>query len=258
MSEESLIKQAEVTEEPQTEAAIAGESLEKLEEKDFVTAEYEAPPRPEWLPEKFKTPEALLESYTNLEKKQSQKEEDLKKSWEEELQQQAFANRPENAGDYELPETIDKELAENNKLLDWWSKVSWDNGFSQQEFVDGIEIFRNEYYGEQTSAEDEIKKLGDNGQERVQAVELWANKFFPENIMPSIVRLAETSEGIEAMEHIMESLKGTQSIASESSNKLDEDMVIQMMKDERYHNPAKRDLNWVKQVDDSYAKLFPD
>lgn len=258
MSEESLIKQAEVTEEPQTEAAIAGESLEKLEEKDFVTAEDEAPPRPEWLPEKFKTPEALLESYTNLEKKQSQKEEDLKKSWEEELQQQAFANRPENAGDYELPETIDKELAENNKLLDWWSKVSWDNGFSQQEFVDGIEIFRNEYYGEQTSAEDEIKKLGDNGQERVQAVELWANKFFPENIMPSIVRLAETSEGIEAMEHIMESLKGTQSIASESSNKLDEDMVKQMMKDERYHNPAKRDLNWVKQVDESYAKLFPD
>lgn len=249
MSEESLIKQAEVTEEPQTETT---------EEKDFVTAEDEAPPRPEWLPEKFKTPEALLESYSNLEKKQSQKEEDLKKSWEEELQQQAFANRPENAGDYELPETIDKELAENNKLLDWWSKVSWDNGFSQQEFVDGIEIFRNEYYGEQTSAEDEIKKLGDNGQERVQAVELWANKFFPENIMPSIVRLAETSAGIEAMEHIMESLKGTQSIASESSNKLDEDMVIQMMKDERYHNPAKRDINWVKQVDDSYAKLFPD
>ena len=249
MSEESLIKQAEVTEEPQTETT---------EEKDFVTAEDEAPPRPEWLPEKFKTPEALLESYSNLEKKQSQKEEDLKKSWEEELQQQAFADRPENAGDYELPETIDKELAENNKLLDWWSKFSWDNGLSQQEFSDGIEIFRNEYYGEQTSAEDEMKKLGDNGQERVQAVELWANKFFPENIMPSIVRLAETSEGIEAMEHIMESLKGTQSIASESSNKLDEDMIKQMMKDERYHNPAKRDLNWVKQVDESYAKLFPD
>ena len=64
MSEESLIKQAEVTEEPQTETT---------EEKDFVTAEDEAPPRPEWLPEKFKTPEALLESYSNLEKKQSQR-----------------------------------------------------------------------------------------------------------------------------------------------------------------------------------------
>ena len=210
------------------------------------------------MPEKFKTPEAFAESYSSLEKKFHQKEEDLRNAWEEELQQQAFADRPENAGDYELPETIDKELAENNKLLDWWSKFSWDNGLSQQEFSDGIEVFRNEYYGEQTSAEDEMKKLGDNGQERVQAVELWANKFFPENIMPSIVRLAETSEGIEAMEHIMESLKGTQSIASESSNKLDEDMVIQMMKDERYHNPAKRDLNWVKQVDESYAKLFPD
>ena len=257
MSEESLIKQAEVTEEQHT-PDITDTSDIKSEERDFVTAEDEAPPRPEWLPEKFKTPEAFAESYSSLEKKFHQKEEDLRNTWEEELQQQAFADRPENAGDYALPETIDKELAENNKLLDWWSKFSWDNGLSQQEFSDGIEVFRNEYYGEQTSAEDEIKKLGDNGQERVQAVELWANKFFPENIMPSIVRLAETSEGIEAMEHIMESLKGTQSIASESSNKLDEDMIKQMMKDERYHNPAKRDLNWVKQVDDSYAKLFPD
>ena len=48
----------------------------KSEEKDFVTAEDQAPARPEWLPEKFKTPEALLESYSNLEKKQGQKESD--------------------------------------------------------------------------------------------------------------------------------------------------------------------------------------
>jgi len=257
MSEETTVSQVMEQQTPDT-TDTTDRNEASTEEKDFVTAEDQAPERPEWLPEKFKTPEAFAESYSSLEKKFHQKEEDLRNTWEEELQQQAFADRPESAGDYELPETIDKELAENNKLLDWWSKFSWDNGLSQQEFSDGIEVFRNEYYGEQTSAEDEMKKLGDNGQERVQAVELWANKFFPENIMPSIVRLAETSEGIEAMEHIMESLKGTQSIASESSNKLDEDMVIQMMKDERYHNPAKRDLNWVKQVDESYAKLFPD
>ena len=250
MSEESLIKATE----PQTEAT---EDTPVTEEKDFVTAEDQIV-RPEWLPEKFKTPEAFAESYSSLEKKFHQKEEDLRATWDAELQEKAFENRPKTADDYELPESIDKALGADNKLLGWWSKFSWDNGLSQEEFNDGIEIFKNEYLGEQVSIDDEMKKLGDNGQERVQAVELWANKFFPENIMPSIVRLAETSEGIEAMEHIMESLKGTQSIASESSNKLDEDMVIQMMKDERYHNPAKRDLNWVKQVDESYAKLFPD
>ena len=61
MSEESLIKATE----PQTEAT---EETPVTEEKDFVTAEDQIV-RPEWLPEKFKTPEAFAESYSNLEKK---------------------------------------------------------------------------------------------------------------------------------------------------------------------------------------------
>ena len=250
MSEESLIKATE----PQTEAT---EETPVTEEKDFVTAEDQIV-RPEWLPEKFKTPEAFAESYSNLEKKFHQKEEDLRATWDAELQEKAFENRPKTADDYELPESIDKALGADNKLLGWCSKVSWDNGFSQEEFNDGIEIFKNEYLGEQVSIDDEMKKLGDNGQERVQAVELWANKFFPENLMPAVVRLAESSEGIEAMEMIMENLKGNQSIDSESANKLDEDMIHQMMQDERYHNPAKRDANLIRQVNEAYAKLYPD
>lgn len=250
MSEESLIKATE----PQTEAT---EETPVTEEKDFVTAEDQIV-RPEWLPEKFKTPEAFAESYSNLEKKFHQKEEDLRATWDAELQEKAFENRPKTADDYELPESIDKTLSADNKLLGWWSKFSWDNGLSQEEFNDGIEIFKNEYLGEQVSIDDEMQKLGDNGQERVQAVELWANKFFPENLMPAVVRLAESSEGIEAMEMIMESLKGNQSIDSESANKLDEDMIHQMMQDERYHNPAKRDANLIRQVNEAYAKLYPD
>ena len=201
MSEESLIKATE----PQTEAT---EETPVTEEKDFVTAEDQIV-RPEWLPEKFKTPEAFAESYSNLEKKFHQKEEDLRATWDAELQEKAFENRPKTADDYELPESIDKSLGADNKLLGWWSKFSWDNGLSQEEFNDGIEIFKNEYLGEQVSIDDEMQKLGDNGQERVQAVELWANKFFPENLMPAVVRLAESSEGIEAMEMIMESLRGS-------------------------------------------------
>ena len=174
MSEESLIKATE----PQTEAT---EETPVTEEKDLGTAEDQIV-RPEWLPEKFKTPEAFAESYSNLEKKFHQKEEDLRASWDAELQEKAFENRPKTADDYELPESIDKSLGAENKLLGWWSKFSWDNGLSQEEFNDGIEIFKNEYLGEQVSIDDEMQKLGDNGQERVQAVELWANKFFPENV----------------------------------------------------------------------------
>ena len=57
------------------------------EEKDFVTAEDQAPERPEWLPEKFKTPEAFAEGYSNLEKKFHQKESDLRAAWDKEIEE---------------------------------------------------------------------------------------------------------------------------------------------------------------------------
>ena len=39
--------------------------------------------RPEWLPEKFNTPEDMATSYANLESKIGQKEEDLRKNIEQ-------------------------------------------------------------------------------------------------------------------------------------------------------------------------------
>ena len=35
-----------------------------------------------------------------------------------------------------------------------------------------------------------------------------------------------------------------------------EDQLRSMMSDERYHNPAKRDPSFVKQVEEGYKKLY--
>ena len=59
-------------------------------------------------------------------------------NWKEE----AFKDRPASAGDYTLPEIIDQNLAPDNKLLNWWSEMSWNNGLSQDEFEAGIQAFK--------------------------------------------------------------------------------------------------------------------
>lgn len=51
--------------------------------------------RPSWLPEKFNTAEDLVNSYSSLETKLGKGEEDIRNSIMEEIQTEAFANRPD-------------------------------------------------------------------------------------------------------------------------------------------------------------------
>ena len=149
-------------------------SEETTEQQDFVVAE-EGISRPEWLPEKFKTEQDLLKSYESLESKLGQKETDLRETWEKEIHEAAFADRPASSGDYQLPENIDETLAPDNDLLNWWSTFAWENGLSQDEFSQGIAQFEKTTANSESAREDEIGKLGDNAQERLQAAGLFAS-----------------------------------------------------------------------------------
>ena len=73
--------------------------------------------RPEWLPEKFKNPEDLVSSYTSLESKLGKGEQELRESIMGEIESEAFANRPEAAGDYQLPEGADELASDPN--VEW-------------------------------------------------------------------------------------------------------------------------------------------
>ena len=213
--------------------------------------------RPDWLPEKFNSPEDLGKAYNELSSKLGTKEEDLKASWQEEMQREAYADRPATKGDYLLPESIDPETAVDSPLLDWWSEHSFESGLGQEEFQKGIELFAEAMGQGQPDIEAETKLLGDAATDRIEAVSLFANQFFPEESLDAIERMCETAGGIVALEHIMEKMKGP-SFAGDSAmtSQITDDSLRTMQKDERYWNPQKRDPAYVSQVDQAYRKLY--
>lgn len=213
--------------------------------------------RPEWLPEKFKTAEDLVNSYTNLEGKLGQKEEEIRNALIEELSQEAFSNRPETAGDYQLPETIDDEMAVDNPLLKWWSDTAFENGYSQEQFEEGINMYAEALNAGAPDYEAEVSKLGDDAEARQEAASLFANQFFEEKHLPAIERMCETADGIEALEFMMQSMKqGGPSIDGQPVSTVTQDQLNQMMLDPRYHDPVKRDKTFIAEVDAGFKRLY--
>lgn len=213
--------------------------------------------RPEWLPEKFKTAEDLANAYSSLEGKLGQKEEDFRKSFMEEIEKEAYANRPASSGDYELPEGIDDQLATDNELLQWWANHSFENGYNQEEFAEGIKMYMDAVNANVPDYDEELAKLGDNANARTEAVSLFASKFFPESQLTAVERMCETAEGVMALETIMEAMQGNApSQEATPTSKLSEDELKSMMKDPRYFDPARRDPAYVRQVESGFKKLY--
>lgn len=231
--------------------------LPPAEERDFVVAEDLQPQaeRPEWLPEKFKNPEDLAKSYNELQSKLGKNEEELRARFIEELNQEAYANRPESVGDYQLPDFLEEDAVDND-LLKWWAEHSFENGFGQDEFSSGLEKVFEAVQANMPDTDAEYAKLGDTADQRIEAAALFAQNFFPSEHMESIERLTETAGGLEALEFIMEQVKSTP-INTQSSpvDQITEDSLRAMMQDERYWNPARRDMGYVRQVDEGFQKL---
>lgn len=225
-----------------------------------ATSEGSIPPptdRPEWLPEKYKTPEDLAKAYKELESKLGNKEEDIRKSILEELQQEAYGDRPESPGDYQLPDFVDNEEAVDSQLLNWWAEHAFENGYSQEEFQKGIEMYAQAVQGSQPDLEAEASRLGDNANVRIEAASAFASKFFPSEVAPAIERMCESAEGIMALEIIMDAMKdGSFSEKTSSAGQITEASLQEMMQDPRYHNPAQRDPHFIKQVEEGFRKLY--
>jgi hypothetical protein len=238
---------AEATAEAATEAPT--------EERDFVVAEDSQPQRPEWLPEKYNTGEDLAKAYKELESKLGTKDEDIRSKIIEEIQTEAFSERPESAGDYQLPDIVNEELAVDNELLKWWADHSYENGFSQEEFNKGIEMYAQATGGQEPDLDAEAAKLGDNANDRIQAASMFANKFFPEQAIPAVERMCESHEGILALEAVMEAMKdGSFTAETQPSAGQSEADLREMMNDPRYWKD--RDPHFIKQVTEGFQGLY--
>lgn len=226
--------------------------------RDFVTEadlnQAEAPARPEWLPEKFNTVEDLAKSYDELSKKLGTKEEDIRNSIMEEIQKEAFSDRPDSAGDYQLPEIVDESMAVDNELLQWWSEHSFENGYSQEEFQKGIEMYAQAIGSNQPDLEAEQAKLGDNAEARIDAASAFANKFFPQEALPAIERMCETHEGIIALEAIQEAMKdGNFAQDTQPAAQITQDDLNELMRHPDYWKDGSQVR---KQVEEGFRTLY--
>lgn len=221
----------------------------------------EAEPLPEGFPEKFKSVDDLVASYNALEKKLGSNRDEIKAELENELLEEAYSERPAEVGDYQIPDTLDSEQVADNQLLQWWADHSWKNGYSQDEFEQGINLYVENFAGMQDDGVDyneQMGRLGDNAQSRVDAVSRFVYKNFKPDQIPAIEKFCETADGIIALEQMMGNRTEGQVITNQANTipELNEMQLKEMMKDDRYHNPAKRDPNFVRKVDEGFKKLF--
>jgi len=214
--------------------------------------------RPEWLPEKFQTAEELAKSYGELSTKIGQKEEDIKAKVMQELETEAYSNRPASAGEYVIPEVLDDAEAGTNPLLQWWSDYSWNNGLSQEEFDEGITKWVEHSSGSQPDLEEVKKGLGDNANSRVEAVQLWMNKFFPDGDMQeAVAELGSSVGGIKALEKVIEATKGTSlNTNAQPTGHITQADIEAKMKDPRYWQQGRRDEAFVQEVNNDWKRLL--
>ena len=140
-------------------------------------------------------------------------------------------------------------------MLRWWSEHSFNNGFSQEEFEEGIKIYADSVLGSQPSYDEEVAKLGDNAEARIDAASLWANKFFPESALPAIEKMCESHEGIIALETMMANMKdGSFAGDTASASELNEADLRKMMDDPKYWKD--RDPHLHKQVAEGFKRIY--
>ena len=231
---------------------------DNVELADEVAVE-EAPvsERPEWLPEKFNTPEDMAASYSSLESKLGQSKDDMRAEVEQELEIEALEGRPETAGDYVLPDLIDEDQGVVYEMLGWWANHAHENGYSQEEFTAGIMKYAEHMESQEPDLEAEREALGENADARIEAVQLWSENKLPEEFQDQAELLATSAQGIKFMEYLM--AEGKQASPNGSFTPAAavtlEDLQA-MQKDPRYWNPAQRDMGFVKKVDEGFSKLY--
>lgn len=256
MAEEQAPATEEVAQEQPAEEEVSRETSEVME-------------KPEIIPEKFwnnETGEINLEdmakSYAHLERFASGKKDEMKDSIIAELETEAREGLPEDSKGYKLPklvEGITEEMVEANPLTGWWRERCHEIGLNQEQFEDGINQYVDFMQSSLPDIDSEMEKLGENANDRLNAVNSWAQSFFPPEEFEAIVSTLGTSaQGIAVLERIQDSMKssmGRSESVAQPERELSIADVKQMMNDKRYYDSRHRDADYVRKVDEAWARL---
>ena len=228
--------------------------------------------RPDWAPEKFWDTKSnslkvteLAKAYGEVEKRQFMRTDDLKKSIEREFHEQRTANRPAKADDYKLelpkdfklPEGTKLEFRQDSPLTKFWRDFAYENGLNQEQFSTGLAAYMAEIESSLPDPKTEKAKLGDSADQRIADVQNWIKATVGDKHVQALGPFVTSAAAVEALEALMtktgaKPMGGDNNTAPESYSR---DQLRQMMKDPRYHDPFKRDPEFVKKVQEGYARL---
>lgn len=223
--------------------------------------------RPEWLPEKFWTPEGpsvenLAKSYAELEKMRGASIDQLKEQWE----QERIAVRPETPDAYELPshDALDAEALAASPVVGLFRKVAHEAGLPQDAFAKTItEYAEAEVARIEAAATAEMQALGENGKQRAEAVGLWAQQRFGKEPAKyaAIAQICTTAAGVEAIEELMREAGAPPATGdgggSNGTDPAQEEAEIRKLMDSReYYDPKHRDPAVVAKVQAFFDRKY--
>ena len=131
-----------------------------------------------------------------------------------EVKAESLANRPENASDYTLPELEGVEFQEGDPLLSFWREQAHGMGMDNDGFQAGIKSYVEAMQASAPNVDQELAKLGEDGQTRIDAINAWADAKLTEDTKNALNALATTAEGVVAIEEMM-------SLSQSSANTVD-------------------------------------
>lgn len=216
---------------PSAEADDVVNTPEKPEEETDSDAE-----RPEWLPEKFKTPEDLVKAYNELGGKLREK------------------NEPPEEYDVKFPNE-EVELQEDD------AEAFREMGLNNEQAQKLVDYFYENVVPELREARTEVEKqrLASNWgvdaestefQQRLVKLKSWASQNLPES---AVKEMAKTHNGVNALYQMMQAKAEANLAQGGNTSRPAKADLTKMMEDERYIN---RDPDFMAHVQKQFQQAF--
>lgn len=221
--------------------------------------------RPEWLPEKFVGKDGtvdlskVFESYSNLESKMSTRNDHLRTQIMDELR----AEIPEEYDTaVELPDGFEFQPDPEDPLYATAVEVAKEAGMNQEQFSKLMQSYVDHMASMMPDHQEELQKLGENGQARIEAAMNWMNANMPKGLGEWFEGVADSAEAVEFIEWVQQrvgepSQNGGQAGTNQpvQAGKTEAELRT-MMKDPRYWDPNKRDPAWIAEIDRGFQRLY--
>ena len=228
--------------------------------------------RPEYIPEKYwdditgrARVEDLGKGYIELASKLGQRDDKMKEDMSTQIKAEMREGVPEEPGGYEytpnegtVPEGMEFNLDKENPQYIEFGKTAHGIGLSQEQYNSVMDLYVRNELSYVPNKKVEMEKLGDNGQARIERIDLWSKANLTDQAYGAIVKNATSGEFILAMEELIRKtgsadLEGQGDMQKQGP--LERQELEQMMRDPKYRDPRHRDEAFVRRVEEGFKAL---